>query len=291
MRELRYLINDVRSQTDNTDVNGISDREIVRYFNDAVKSVQAVIFKNNPLSSYFQKSTDYQTPIAGRAFDLPSDCYAQNAVTFVEVLSDSSINDLYSPLQRCWQEDQNSFQGWYTRNGQIIFTGTRDVSLGYSAKVWYFYRVPKWDKSWATVSNVAGQLVTLANIDSQFSSVDRFISFINPANGEVRVKGVSYVVTSPTTITITGDISALQNGDIMVMGKDSSLNLSMPEEVEPYILDYVAKRIYTRNNYKLDGSKIEFFTAEEKADIAAIFGDASQSIQPTPITDTTYLAI
>lgn len=290
MRELRYLIQDVREQTDNVDINGVKDKEFIRYFNDGVKSIQAIIFKNNPLCSYFQTSVEYQTPIAGRSFDLPENCYANNAVTFVEVLSDASVNDLYSPLRRCWQEDQNSFQGWYTRNNQVVFTGTRDVSLGYSARVWFFYRVPRFDKAWATVTNVTGQVITLTVADADFSNIDRFVTFSDPVTRERRVTKLPYTVTLPTQITVVGDVSTVAVGDLMTMG-DASLTLCIPNEVEPYLMDYVAKRIYTRNNYSLDGSKIEFFTAEEKADIAAIFGDAGQAIQSTPITDTSYLEI
>lgn len=290
MRELSYLVQDVREQTDNVDVNGVKDKEFIRYFNDGVKSIQAIIFKNNPLCSYFQKSTEYPTPTAGRSFDLPEDCYACNAVTFVEVLSDASINDLYAPLRRCWQEDQNSFQGWYTRNNQVVFTGSRDVSLGYSARVWFFFRVPRFDKVWATVTNVAGQVITITVADANFSTVDRFISIHDPITRQPKLSKLAYSVTNPTTITVVGDISTVANGDLITMG-NSTLILNMPLEVEPYLMDYVAKRIYTRNNYSIDGSKISEFTAEEAANIAAIFGDAGQAIQGTPITDTTYLEI
>jgi hypothetical protein len=290
MRELQYLINEVREQTDNEDTNGVSDREIIRYFNDAIKSVQAIVFKNNPLCSYFQKFVEYQSPTAGRSFQLPDDCFAYNAVTFVEVLADSSINDLYSPLQRCFQEDQNSFQGWFTRNKEIYFTGTRDISLGYSARVWYFNRIPKWTKVWGAVNTVVGQSITINNIDSGFTSVDKFISFIAP-DGTVRAEDLTYTFTAPSTIVVVGDVSSVQPGDRLLVGKNTSLEVDLPDEVEPYILDYVAKRIYGRNNYKLDGSKIEYFTQDDRVNITSIFADASQSVQPTPITDTSYLTI
>ena len=291
MRELSYLINDVREQTDNEDVNGVSDKEIVRYFNDGVKSIQAVVFKNNPLCSYFQKSVVFQSPVAGMSFDLPSDCYAFNAVSFVEALSDSSINDLYMALERCYQEDQNNFQGWFTRNKQVVFTGTKDISLGYQARAWYFYRLPKFDKAWATVSSKLGQVLTISVLDDKFSTVDRKITVVNPTTREVKIKGLVYTVTTPTSITIVGDVSAIANGDLILMGDDSSLTLDMPDEVEPYLLDYVAKRIYSRNNYALDAAKVEFFTREDKANITAIFADASQSLQRSPITDTSFMMV
>jgi hypothetical protein len=291
MRELSYLISDVREQTDNEDVNGVSDKEIIRYFNDGLKSIQAIVFKNNPLCSYFQKSTIFQSPVAGMSFDLPSDCYAFNAVSFVEALSDASINDLYMALERCFQEDQNNFQGWFTRNKQIVFTGTKDISIGYQARAWYFYRLPKVDKVWATVSSKLGQVLTISVLDDKFSTIDRKITIVNPTTREVKVKGLTYSVTTPTTITIVGDVSLISNGDLILMGEDASLTMDLPDEVEPYLLDYVAKRIYSRNNYALDAAKVDFFTADDRANITAIFADASQSLQRSPITDTSFMMV
>jgi hypothetical protein len=295
MRELSYLINDVREQTDNEDINGVSDKEIIRYFNDGVKSIQAIVFKNNPLCSYFQKSVIFQSPVAGMSFDLPSDCYAFNAVSFVEALSDASINDLYMPLERCFQEDQNNFQGWFTRNKQVVFTGTKDISIGYQARAWYFYRLPKFDKIWATVASRTNNVITLNVLDDKLLSVDNRITVVDDVTREVKATNLLYVVNStiPTyTITIRdGDFSRVGNDDFILMGGQSSLDLDLPDEVEPYLLDYVAKRIYSRNNYALDASKIDFFTADDRANITAIFADASQSLQRSPITDTSFMMV
>lgn len=289
MRELKFLINDVREATDNTDVNGVKDKEIIRYFNDAIRSIQALVFKNNPLCSYFQTSMACARPIKGLTFTLPTDTYGDNAVSFVEINADGGNVDSYAPLERCWPEDQNNFFGWYTRNRSIVFTGKQDTG-GYAARVWYFQRLPRWDKKWATVGGIpVGQVITIAVLDEDFSGVDNFIS-IYSATGELKLAGVPFVVTSPTSITVVGNVSTVGGTDYIVMGKNSTLAVDLPEEVETYLLDYVSKRVSNRNNYS-DANKLDWFTAETKADIISIFNDVGQAQVRGPITDTDYMRL
>ena len=84
MKRLEYLINDVRLATDNTDTNGVKDREIIEYFNDAVKYIQLLIFKNQPLCTFFLKEYVYSPVTPDAEYDLPADCYADNGISTVE---------------------------------------------------------------------------------------------------------------------------------------------------------------------------------------------------------------
>lgn len=290
MKQLQYYINDVREASDNEDTNGVSDKEIIRYFNDFVKSVQALIYKNNPLCSYFQVPTTFNGPVAGTAQDLPTNCYAENSVSFVEVKAESTAADLWSPLERCWQEDQNSFIGWYTRRKQVVFSGYTGVQIGTAARVWYFMRLPKWDKPWARVTSVVGQVVNITVLDTMFSQVDDRCCFVTPA-GVARASNLTYVVTSGTSITVTGDLTGVVANDLLLMGPSSLPTIDLPDECETYCLDYVANRIYSRNNYAKEGAQILSLKAEAQADLIAIFGDIGQSQQRAPITDTSYLRI
>jgi hypothetical protein len=150
----------------------------------------------------------------------------------------------------------------------------------------------KFDKAWATVDSVAGQVVTLSNVDTDFSTVDKYCSFVT-ATGTAKLSGLAKASSTDTTITFPAgvNVSTLVAGDLLLMGANVSLTLDLPEEVESYLMDYVAKRIYGRNNYTSDTSKIENFTDEGRANILAIFGDASQAQTRTPITDTDFLRL
>lgn len=290
MKELQFLINDVREQTDNNDTNGVKDREFVRYFNDGVKTIQALIFKNNPLCSYYQEPLVI-TPVPNtRIFDLPTDCYADNAVSLVEMKGNSGSADDWYPIDRVWPEDGQAFFGWYTRNKQLYISGQEGRTLSAQMRVWYFKRLPRFDKAWATYVSRAGQVITLSGVDLDLFKIDRFCSFITPA-GSVRVAGLSFVKTTDTTITVVGDISSLVAGDMLVLGKNSLMTLDVPEECEPYLTDYVAQRVVGRNNYTEDWNKMNFWTAEERSNITAIFADASQAQTRAPITDTEYMRI
>lgn len=286
MKEIQFLINDVREQTDNRDENGVKDREFIRYFNDGIKTIQTMIFKNNPLSSYYQESVEFTPLTASRVYDLPSDVYADNAVARVEVKS----GNIWNPIDRAWPEEGNTFFGWYTENKKLILTGQRDLAYPNTIKVTYFQRLPRFDKAWATVDSAVEQVLTISGIDTEMFRVDRFISILT-VDGEVRVANLSYVKTSDTTLTVVGDISDVVAGDVVVMGKNSLITLDMPEECEPYLMDYVAQRIVGRNNYGEDWNKMNYWTSEERANILSIFADASQAEVRAPITDTDYMRI
>lgn len=286
MRELPYLISDVREQTDNRDTNGVKDREFIRYFNDGVKTIQAIIFKNNPLCNFYQESVIFSPTNGTREYDLPSDCYGDNAVSMIELEGNSH----WYPIERVWPEDGANFFGWFVRGKKIVISGCEDRNLSQRIRVWYFKRIPRFDKSWAKVTGVAGQVITLTDIDSDLFQVDRFASFKQP-DGSDRLDAIPFVKTSATTITATGDITTVVANDLLTMGKKSSMTLDIPDECEPYLLDYVAKRVYGRNNYGTDASKLDQFTEEERSNIIAIFADASQALVRAPITDTEYLRI
>lgn len=298
MKELSYYINDVRLATDNLDVNGVKNREIIRYFNDGIKSIQAIIFKNNPLCSYFQRSVDF-TPVSGsREYDLPSDCYALNAVSRVEVQSE---NGLWYPLERAWPED--NFHGWYTANGKLILTGDETREYPETIRAWYFYRLPYFNTRIDYISTVAAGLIQLSNdketICTELLNTDNRVSIVSQTgeilNDDARVESVAtfnlnlhpyFGISAADVITLTAEARKS-----LVWGKNASFILDLPDEVEPYLLDYVSKRIFGRNNYGAEASKIEMFSQEAKGDLVAIFADAGQSIARAPITDTSFLRI
>lgn len=291
MRLLKHILHDVREGTDNEDTNGVSDKELVRYARDFVRSVQAIVYKNNPLCAYFQGSTTLDSPLIGTEYDLPSDCYADNAVTFVEVRAETSVLDKYSPLERVWPEDQNSFRGYFIRNKKIVFTGgLSDTPIGYSVRIWYFKRTPMWDKEWAKVVSVLGSGTTITVSDADMWDVDNYITIQTPAGN--RFSEIKFTKTGDTEFEcINGaDLTQIQADDSVLMGKNSTLELDFPEECETYALDYISKRLTARNNYA-ESLKAAEFSDEAKGDLIAIFAEAAQTQTRAPLTDTGFLRI
>lgn len=289
MRKLRFLVSDAREATDNEDTNGVSDREIVRYFNDCVKSIQAIVLKNNPRCAYFQASTTFQAPLQGQSFTLPNDCFAFNAVTFVEVLSEASIDDYWYRLEQVHQEDQNNFFGWFVKNKEIYFTGRNDVQVGNAAKVWYFKRLPSWQMPVGKAQSLVGQLLTLTT-STKLDNTE-YITVYSPTGTLRGSYEIDPDLSTNGTVTIVGSTVGIVNGDLVLPENESVLEIDLPDEVETYLLDYVSKRIYSRKNYAQDASNVTFFSEEAKANITAIFGDASNAIYRAPITNTDFLEV
>lgn len=289
MRKLKFLISDVRESTDNKDVNAISDKEFVRYFNDCVRSIQSIVLKNNPRAAYFQDFIELNAPLQGRWFDLPEDCFAFNAVTFVEVLSESSINDYWYRLEQVTQEDQNYFFGWFTKNKQIFFTGRNDVQVGNSCRVWYFKKIPSWQIPVAKILSIVGNEINLTSNHK----LD-YAEYITVYSKEGVKRGSFEIDPDQSTATKIVSLDALTGvipTDLILPEKNSVLDVELPDEVETYLLDYVSKRIYSRNNYREDTNQVALFSDEAKANITAIFGDMSNTIIRPPITDTSFLEV
>lgn len=292
MKELQYLIQDVREQTDNVDTNGVKDREIVRYFNDGVKTIQAIIFKNNPLCSYFQEPEIYNAVAGSREYTLPTDCYADNAVSLVEI--EGERTGVWIPLERVWPEDGLSFFGWFTRNKTVVISGSVDSpNITKRIRVWYFKRLPRFDKAWAVADGPGvGTGIDLIVSDSQFPLVDNYITFLNSVTGLTRLANVKILsVVGGVALITNSTLTTVLSSDLMLMGKDSSLTLDLPDEVEPYLMDYVAQRIAGRNNYTEEWNKLNYWTSEERGQIISIFADASQAQVRAPLTDLDYMEI
>lgn len=301
MKELSYYINDVRLATDNTDVNGVKDREIVRYFNDGIKSIQAIIFKNNPLCSYFQRPVEFEPVQGTREYTLPDDCYALNAVSRVEAKND---NGKWYAIERAWPED--NFHGWYTANGKLYLTGDDTQEYPNTIRAWYFYRIPRAGLQvgrMTELTNTTATVITnyeaiqpeLEKQANKFSivkydgEVQQTLDWTLFNNGTQLAYDNNFNPADPALIAINYNLPA--NKYYLVWGDNTTFVLDLPEEVEPYLLAYVSKRIFGRNNYGAEASKIEMFSQDAKNDIISIFADAGQSIARAPITDTSFLRI
>lgn len=291
MKRLEYLINDVRLATDNTNTNGVKDREIIEYFNDAVKYIQLLIFKNQPLCTFFLKQYVYSPVTPDAEYDLPADCYADNGISTVEGrFGQTTINEGYRPLKRVWQEDRYNFFGYLTRNKKLIITG-EEINLAIEAvRLHYFYRLPRFDKRWGTITNKVGNVLTIISTDPDLALINDIVSVVD-SNGVVIQANIKTNSINSTTINCsTALLPEVANGMFIVSGGYSTTNLELPDEIETYLKDYVKQRIFTRNNYT-DASKQIYFTEEQKTAIIDLFSNNTKELIHPPITDVDFLEI
>lgn len=293
IRRIEYLINDTRLSTDNLDNNGIRDREFIRYYNDAVRMIQAIIFKSNPICAHFGAEQTYDSVSPDTSLDLPTDCYADNAINTVEVrYGVSTINQGYRILKRVWQETRSDFFGYITRNKSLIVTGYNLNQQIDSLRLTYFKRIPRFDKRWGKISAIVGNVISLTEAtDSDLSLLDDTISIVDE-NGVViqaNIKVTTYNLPTNLT-TLTTLLGAVASGQYIVSGAYSTTLCELPDEVEPYLQSYVEFSVKHRNNYT-DAVRQKAWTDEQRNAISTLFSNNTKELIAPPITDTDFLEI
>jgi hypothetical protein len=287
MRRLEFLITEVRNSTDNKDTNGITTPEIVSYFNYGQKFISTLIFKNNPYADMFKVQKEY-TAVSTGIYDLPSDCYAINAISMVEGrYSDTENNNGYSRIKPISESEFSFMFGYIVRNNQILIAGQNNTAQLTSLRITYFRQLPSLDVRQAKVSAISSGVsitcdVTPTNLylmDDKCSTVD--------ANGDQVVSDIYFTNTSGTSL-LTANTTGVTTSQYVVAGSNACNRTLLPDACEPYLLDYVKQRIYTRNNYE-DGQKQMYFTEQQKAEIISIFSDNKKDDDNIPVSDLGYL--
>lgn len=293
MRRMEFLLTSVRRSTDNVQTSAITDAEMIEWFNDGQKLIQNLIFKNNFKADIFKEVEEYDA-VADGVYDLPDDIYSVNSLSLVEAtygLWDSTEeNRNYLPIKRVDETERSYLAGYFTRNGQIIFTGYQSNYQFTKVRVTYFKALPRFDKRWGEIQTVTSgvSIVLQSGYDSLASTVDDYVTVVdglgNVVREGIRISSFAGGATWTTTDALTG----VTAGMFVCMGAKSENISGLPAECEPYLLDYVRKRLYGRNVYN-DGDKQEGFTAEQKDEIIRLFSNNTKEIIEPPITDLTYL--
>jgi len=287
MRRLEFQIHQVRNSTDNKDVNGISTAEIVGYFNDAQKYITTLIFKNNPYADFFKVQVEFPAVSTG-VYTIPSDCYALNAISMVEGrYNDTQNNNGYSRIRPISESEFSYMFGYITRNNQILISGQNDVAQIQTLRITYFKQLATLDVRQAGITTVTPGVSILMNatptelyvMDDHASSVD--------AQGDQVVAGIYFTNTSGATL-LTTNTTGVTSSQYIVAGANACNRSLLPDVCEPYLLDYVKQRIYTRNNYS-DADKQLYFTEQQKTEILSIFSKNKKDDDNIPITDVEFL--
>lgn len=286
MKRLEYLITQVRNSTDNKDVNGISNAEIVNYFNDAQRYITTLIFKNNPYADLFKVQIELPAVASGE-YTLPDDCYSTNALSMVEArFADTSNNKGYSRIKPIMESEFSYIFGYITRDNKVLISGQNDVAQLNTVRITYFKQLPTLDIRRGTVGAViANTSFAVSSLDTEIFTMDDYFSTVN-AQGDQIVKGIySASITSPlSTLDTTGIVS----GQFLVSGKNACNKPLLPDVCETYLLDYVKQRIYTRNNYQ-DSEKQAYFTSQQQSELLSLFSKNKKDDDTLPITDVGFL--
>lgn len=295
LRRFELLVNEVRENTDTEDINSVGVYEIMRYFNDAQKQIQKIIFTSNPSADIFVKQAMY--PVAGSsdvAFDLPFDIYAHNSVSALFSMKD---NKIAQTLSRVAYREKETLWGYALLNKQFVLTTAPEVSTVSDILLNYVYQLPILSYRIGKVDSVLGQVVTASDIiaDEDFTqkydkytivdkdgNVKQSASLTNQSN---QLELTSFVGLD---FTFTGDLSQVVAGDYIVCGNSGTSHSKLPDECEPYLMTYVQRRILNKISSNSTSAE-NVFTMEERADIEDLFKDTVKDALHPVSSDSYYL--
>jgi hypothetical protein len=289
MRRLEYQVTQVRNSTDNKDVNGISTAEIVGYFNDAQKYITTLIFKNNPYADMFKSQVIYPSSSSGE-YTIPSDCYSTSSISMVEGrFGETEVNGGYRRIKPISESELAYSFGYTVRNNKVIISGQNNVAQIQSIRVTYFKRLQTVDVRQARIQSKTSTTLVLDAAPPGLYTMDDKFSVVDD-QGIQSAAGLYTTTTSGSTLAVPAGTANVDLSTVkyVVSGENANNKCELPDECEPYLLDYVKQRIYTRNNYS-DADKQLYFTEQQKAEIISIFSKNKKDDDTIPTTDLEFL--
>ena len=291
LRRLELLVTEVRESSDTKDLNSIGPYELMRYFNDAQKTIQKIIFASNPSADIFVKQANY--PVQGSsqvAFDLPEDIYAHSSVSNVNTVKDGSIAQT---LTRVAYREKQTLWGYSILDKQIVLTSAPQISTISNLLVNYVYKLPTMSYRLGKVTSV-DTLTGIVTVDGASIITDEGFSERYDSYSIVDSKGIqsaSYLELddfSGLDFLFTGDLSEVSVGDYVVCGENGTSHSKLPEACEPYLFSYVQKRILG----KIASGEVAMeaaFSQQDRQDLEDLFADTVKDALYPVSSDTYYL--
>jgi len=143
MRVLSELIEEVRFNTNNTDINRFSDAVLIRFFNSAQRHIQREIFLANPENNIFNKQKEINLVDGTESYKLPSNIWGYNSVASAALSSSTSTRSgkNFKPLKKLTYKERARGYGYIIYNKRILLTpiptavSSNVLILNYQAKL------------------------------------------------------------------------------------------------------------------------------------------------------------
>jgi hypothetical protein len=308
-RYVSYLIDDVRSSTENEDFSdtiGIKDAEFLRFLNDAQYRIHNLIVQKHP--SVFLE--EYTTDIVGNqeSYTLPNNSFIGNKVTQVEYTAQSAGTSYYYPLRPGALYERspgpNSRAGlgyprkYIRRSGQIMLTPIPTSSTG-KLRITYTRKLPKLDLRRGSVASVtldsSNNTITALNLDVSTDTVDstqmdKFTRLsVVDEEGNVKMSNIKYTDIDSSTGVVTIDSNfayqtgeTIEAGNYIVAGNYSSTHVQLDDLVERYLIAYTTLKILQRDSNITDLSVQQAVLTEMENDILSAYAEVSDDIMEIP---------
>jgi hypothetical protein len=195
-------------------------------------------------------------------------------------------NDGYSRIKPISESEIAYMFGYVVRNNQIIISGQNNIAQLQDIRITYFKQLKTLDIRRGTVGVVvANTSIAITSLDTTAPLRDDNYSTCN-AQGTQVVSGIYSASTSSPLLTTT--TTGVITGQYLLTGKNATNVSELPDACEPYLIDYVRQRIYTRNNYE-DANKQMYFTEQQKSEVISIFSKNKKDDDTVPLTDYSFL--
>jgi hypothetical protein len=297
LRRLELLSNEVRETTDTQDINSIGTYELMRYFRDAQRNIQKIVFTVNPDAEMFIRQKKYQPTPGVTEYDLPSDIYAKTAINTMSVINPGSDRMSYTLEKQAYREIRTKIGYALLDNKFVLSTPSqfREIWMNYTYALptlsYRLARVTAVDTATGVVTVDGASLIDDTNFENyyeKYSIVQADGSNRLDSEGNITGRYLTLTSYAGTTFTFTGDLSQVQAGDWVVAGDDATTHSHLPQECESYLLSYVSRRIMA----KLSSNDIQVenvFTAEERSDLEDLFANNVKDIFYPISSDANYL--
>lgn len=279
MRNIKYILQDIREATENQDVSsfiGISDRELLRILNEGQQKLQAEIVKKSP--KIFTTETIYAIN-GSKSYDIPYNCFLGNKITDVKYRQSATGSMEYKLHQDYVTNNEYTGRGYpetYIRqNGQLIIQPQPTTG---SMRVTYVKRVPKLDLKRAVVDSAVLDTATKtitslqANIlteefDTSELNRDEFITVVDSL-GRIKMANIRFTNLSTVDGVISIDPShvfeegeTIDAGDVIVSGRYSSTHSEFDESIERYLQAYSEMIVLKRDGSSEVNLQLEVVTS------------------------------
>lgn len=313
MRYLKYLIQQVRAETENEEVSdfvGIQDQEFIQYFNDAQARIQSRIIAQHP--SVFVEEVIIDIVSGQEAYNLPSDAYLGNKVSNVEYSFTGKEEDFYALEEASLKRRSSGIEGspsrYIRKSGKLLLA---PVPSQGKIKINYIRRVKELDLRRGAVRYPISDLSSGANLifNSTLFTTDTTGSS-NASTEKSSLEKNEYIcvvdkdgITKMKNIPLTGFSTSLEGGtseivlqlgshtpeagesisagDYVVGGKDTSTHSSLPTELERYLIAYCSWKILKRDS-SVDSQEAVQELIQMEQDIIAGYAAISDDIRNIP---------
>lgn len=309
MKEISWLILQARRMAENLDkpdgddvTVGLTDEEILQFFNDAQDRIQTLISGANSTSKPFVVEKTLSVVAEQEEYTLGDRLFYNKEIELVEysptgLASDYFGLDLLSQFNR--SSDAYSPYGYYKRQGKICLIPPSDTSVG-SLRILYERQLDDLDIRRGKISTVTGltsTTFTSITIDSSadesstpnLSTIDYIC--ICDGDGVVQARNIPVLSYDTGTNILTPAVGytfdtdeTIAVGNYVTFHKWTTTHSGLTDECEGYLVQYAWEQIALRDGAE-DLERIKAVRMDMEGDIIRQYASQTGEVQIIPQLD------